>query len=131
MKRTLLLVVLFIISLLHSYAKEYKLSSPDGTISLNVNVGNEISWSAKIDGREVVSASRIAMILENGKTLGENEKVKKSKVSLLNETIYPVVPNKRSQLLIIVISLNLLLLPASRCNSEHMMMDFLQVCYCF
>ena len=97
MKRILLLVVLFVISLHHSYAKEYKLSSPDGTISLNVNVGNEISWSANIDGREVVRASRIAMILGNGRTLGSNEKVRKSKVSLLKETIYPVVANKRSQ----------------------------------
>ena len=80
-------------------AKDYKISSPDNKITLTVSVGSDISWSAVYNGKEVVSASRIAMILEDGRVLGQNEKVRKAKFSTLDEIIRPVVPNKRSEVI--------------------------------
>jgi len=98
MKKTLLLVILFVFSLSSSIAKEYKISSPDNKISLTVNVGNDIKWYATREGKEILSNSKIAMILKNGRTLGENEKVRKAIVSKLNEIIRPVVANKKSEI---------------------------------
>jgi alpha-glucosidase len=98
MKKTLLLAILFVLSLSSSIAKEYKISSPDNKISLTVNVGNDIKWYAAREGNEIISNSKIAMILKNGRTLGENEKVRKATVSKLNEIIRPVVANKKSEI---------------------------------
>ena len=81
-----------------TFSKDYKVTSPDGKISVTVNVGTEIKWSATIDGKEVINSSKIAMVLDNGKVLGENEKVKSANVSTLNEIIKPVVANKRSEI---------------------------------
>jgi alpha-glucosidase len=110
MKKTLLLALLFVSTACYSFAKDYKVSSPDGKISLTVNVGTDIKWSAILEGKEIINSSKIAMILDNGRVLGENEKVKKIKVSQLNEIIKPVVANKRSEITdncnILVISFN-------------------------
>jgi alpha-glucosidase len=98
MKKTLLLAVIFLFTACYSFAKEYKISSPDNKTTLTVNVGTEIKWSVTYDGKEIINASKIAMILANGKVLGENEKAKKPSVSQLNEIIIPVVANKRSEI---------------------------------
>lgn len=99
MKKNILLVLLLVFTVTYSFAKDYKVSSPDGKIFISVNVGADIKWSATIDGKEVINSSKIAMILDNGKVLGENEKVRKVKVSPLNETVKPVVANKRSEII--------------------------------
>jgi len=96
MKRILLLALLSLLTACFSFAKEYKVISPDGKISLTVNVGTELKWSATLDGKEIINNSKIAMVLANGKVLGENEKVKKAIFSRLNDVIKPVVANKKS-----------------------------------
>jgi len=99
MKKTLLLSLLFVFITSYAVAKEYKIVSPDNKISLTVNVGNDIKWSASREGKEIINNSRIALILGNGKVLGENEKVRKAAVSQLNDVIKPVVANKRSEII--------------------------------
>jgi alpha-glucosidase len=108
MKKSLLLAVIFLFTACYSFAKEYKISSPDNKTTLTVNVGTEIKWSVTYDGKEIINASKIAMILANGKVLGENEKAKKPSVSQLNEIIKPVVANKRSE---ITNNCNILVIP--------------------
>ena len=98
MRRTLLLILLSIITCCYTFAKEYKISSPDSKIFLTVNVGSELKWSATLDGKEIINNSKIAMVLANGKVLGENEKVKKAIFSQLNDIIRPVVANKKSEI---------------------------------
>jgi alpha-glucosidase len=98
MKRTLILTLFTIFSAAWSFAKDYKVSSPDGKISLNVSVETGIKWSVTLDGKEVFTNSKIAMILADGKILGENEKVRKTVVSSLNDIIKPVIANKRSEI---------------------------------
>jgi alpha-glucosidase len=98
MKKTLFLALLFTCASFYSFAKDYKINSPDGKITLTVNVGKEIKWSATTNGKEIITSPKIAMILENGKVLGENEKVKKASNSMLNEIIKPVVANKKSEI---------------------------------
>jgi alpha-glucosidase len=96
MKRSLVLAFLSVITVYYSAAKEFKLASPDNKISVTVTVGTGIMWSATCEGREIIKNSKIAMILANGKILGENEKVKKAAISQLNDIIRPVVSNKKS-----------------------------------
>lgn len=86
------------ITLHYSVAKEYKVTSPDSKISLTVNVGADIKWSASLEGREIINNSKIALLLSNGKILGENERVRKAAFSQLNEIIKPVIANKRSEI---------------------------------
>jgi alpha-glucosidase len=110
MIRSFIIVLLFVFTVGYSYAKEYKVSSPDGKIIVNVNVGSDIKWAASLEGREIINSTGIAMLLDDGKILGKNEKVKKSKVTSFNEIIRPVVANKRSEITdncnILVISFN-------------------------
>ena len=96
MKRSLVLALISVITGYYAAAKEYKLASPDNKISVTVTVGTGIKWSATCEGREIINNSKIAMILANGKILGENEKVKKAAISQLNDIIRPVVSNKKS-----------------------------------
>ncbi len=66
---------------------------------LTVNVAADIKWfQLQGKARRLLSNSKIAMILENGKVLGENEKVRKATVSQLDDIIRPVVANKKSEI---------------------------------
>ncbi len=98
MKRTLLFALLSVLFAHYSFAKDYKVSSPDGKISMTVSVGTELKWSASLDGKEIINNSKIAMVLADGKVLGVNEKVKRAKISRLNDIIKPVVANKKSEI---------------------------------
>ena len=97
MKKALFLTLFAVLSSYVSFAKDYKVSSPDGKNAVTVSVGADLKWSASRDGAEIFKSSRIALILANGKVLGENEKVKKVSLSALNEIIRPVVSNKKSE----------------------------------
>ncbi len=96
MTRNFLLVILFALMAGSASAKDYSVSSPDGRTVLSVNVGSDIKWTATYDGKEILTNSKIAMVLANGRTLGENEEVKKTSLSTVNEVITPVVAYKRS-----------------------------------
>ena len=48
MKRVLLVTLLIMAASAFSFAKDYKISSPDGKIVLTVSVGADIKWSAVI-----------------------------------------------------------------------------------
>ena len=85
MKRTIFLALLILLTAYSSYAKEYKVASPDAKITMTVNVGTDIRLAASFDGKELISNSKIAMILANGKILGENEKVTKVAFTKINE----------------------------------------------
>jgi alpha-glucosidase len=98
MIRSFFLVILFAITTSHSFSRDYKISSPDGNTSINVTSGSELKWNASYDGKEIISSAKIAMVLDGGRILGENEKVERASVSQLHEVITPVVPYKRSKI---------------------------------
>ena len=98
MKKSLLIALLFVLTVSFAFPKDYKVTSPDGKITVNVNVGTDIKWSATVDDKEVINSSKIAMTLDNGKVLGNSEKVKSARTSMLNEISRPVVANKRSEI---------------------------------
>jgi alpha-glucosidase len=96
MKKYVIAILLVFFGGVHGYSKDYRISSPDGKISVTVTVGKEISWSALYDNTEVVAGSRVAMELADGRVLGAEEKVKRSLNGTYNDVIKPVVPYKRS-----------------------------------
>lgn len=98
MIKTYLIIAALLLTSIPASAKDYKISSPNGKLSVTVNVGKQISWSASSENKELFTSSRIAMILADGKILGENEVVRKSLTGKYNDTIYPVVANKNSEI---------------------------------
>jgi len=96
MKKSLFFAFLLVCPTSFIFAKDYKVSSPDTKISLTVSVGAEIKWAAAIDNREVINSTRVGMTLDNGKIFGNNEKVKKARMSIIDEVSSPVIANKRS-----------------------------------
>ncbi len=110
MKRTFLFVFLFASLSAVAIAKEYKINSPDNKISLIVNVGADITWFASLDNKVIINSTKIALTLADGRVLGKDERVKRSKTSHLNDIIKPVVAHKRSEIIdncnILVITFN-------------------------
>jgi alpha-glucosidase len=96
MRKNALLITVLIFTTFIISARDYKISSPDGKVSVTVNVGKQISWSAFYDNKEVMSVTRIAMILADGKTLGENETVRKPATGKFKGIIKPVISSKNS-----------------------------------
>lgn len=78
MRQTLLAIILFSSALL--FAKDYKLSSPDGKLKISVTDNGGLQWQITHEATEVLSPSPIGI----GKY---NIKVKKAVASSINQTI--------------------------------------------
>ncbi|MFN8239160.1 MAG: glycoside hydrolase family 97 protein [Bacteroidales bacterium] len=98
MRRYLFLVILFYFPVLIASAKDYRITSPDGRLSLTVTSGKQLSWSASYDGNVVMTSPRIAMMTSDGLTAGENDVVRKSTTGNFDGIVRPVVPNKRAEI---------------------------------
>ena len=98
MTRSFFLVILFLLTTVYSFSRDYKVNSPDGKTAITIVAGSDIKWSVLYEGKEIFSSPGIAMVLADGKVLGENEKVAKASVNQIHEIIYPVVPYKRSEI---------------------------------
>jgi alpha-glucosidase len=80
-----------------SFAKDYKLTSPDGKIVLTITSGTDLKWSASYDGKEIISSVNMAMVLENGVIPAEKEPVKKVTMGKINQILEPVIAVKHSR----------------------------------
>lgn len=67
-------------------AKSYRIKSPDGKIQAEVRVGEELSYSVTLDGKPLVSSSRMGLGFGNGLKLGQDCQVISAKTSKRNET---------------------------------------------
>jgi alpha-glucosidase len=99
MTRRFFLVILFVLTTGYTFSRDYRVNSPDGKIGITVTAGSEVKWTASYEGKEILSSSRIAMVLTGGKVLGDNEKVSKASVNQLQDIIKPVVPYKHSEIM--------------------------------
>jgi len=98
MKRKLLCFFLLVIAVNYSFAKDYKVSSPDGKIIVTVSAGTDLKWSATYDGKEVIASAKAGMVLGDGRILGLNETVKKVTPGKINQILETVVAYKRSKI---------------------------------
>jgi hypothetical protein len=73
--------------------KNYNLKSPDGKISVEVTVGENISYSVD-KGVKLIDKSNISMSIAGGEVFGKNNKVRKVTRKSVNHEIVPVVYKK-------------------------------------
>ena len=93
-----LFFILLVITISYSYANDYKVSSPDGKITVTVSPTTNLNWSVFYDGKEVISSATAGMVLDNGKIPGPGEKVRKATPGKINQLLEPVVAYKRSKI---------------------------------
>ena len=93
MKR--ILTACLLLSAVQLGAKEYGLVSPDGSLSVRVDVGEKVVWSLSAGEVSLLAPSEIALTLSDGRQLGVNSRVKKTIKSACDEQV-PAAYFKRS-----------------------------------
>ena len=68
-------------------AKDYKLVSPDGKLTLDVKVNDDIVWSLKHGDDILLTDSPVSMTLSEGIVYGKNDKVVKASERSVDQTI--------------------------------------------
>lgn len=76
------------------WARKWDLASPNGTITVTVEVEGMIKWSVRYNNEWVLTPSSISMQFNNGVRAGESASVKNFKLSSVNQVIEAVVPVK-------------------------------------
>ncbi len=95
--RTFLLLALSLF-IHHANAQSFEIKSPDKRIGLTVDVAEDISWSATLDGSVIVENSKINMDFSSGPDFGINAKVVNHTVKNYSSMIYPAVPHKDAEI---------------------------------
>ena len=96
-KRAFMSVLLFCLSLT-LMAKDYRVTSPDGKITVTVSKEVQVKWNVTYEGREILSSSSVFMEREGGGIPSANERIRRASVKSIREIIIPVLPNKRSEI---------------------------------
>ena len=76
-----------------SYAgtpRDYDIQSPDGSIKVHIEAGQQLRWAVEHKGQAVIAPSAISLQLGDGEVLGENVKVVSAPVERVNSTITPI-----------------------------------------
>lgn len=87
MKKILFIVLFGLMFLGMSAQKQYRLTSPDGKLVVDIKVGENITYSVSHDGDIVLNPSPVSMELANRPGFGLNSKLKDAKTSSVNKTI--------------------------------------------
>ena len=101
MKRFFLLLVAMLIgSIAISVAapanKSYKVTSPDGTITVDVKLNHKISYSVYSNNNLMLKDCDLSLQLADGE-VGFSPKVKKVKTSVIDETVTREIPMKNAE----------------------------------
>ena len=97
--KKLFLAFLFCSFTIYSFAKDYKVSSPDGKIMLTVSKESQVKWKLTYNGKDLLNSDNTAMELSTGLIPSEKDRIRKATLKKISETIKPVVPVKRSQVI--------------------------------
>jgi alpha-glucosidase len=79
---------------LPALAKTYDLASPDGSITLQIDVTERITYSVSVNGKAVLAPSPLSLTLDQDRILGQNPVVKQTITNAASETLYPAVQEK-------------------------------------
>jgi alpha-glucosidase len=91
MKKSILIFLAFLG--LSVSAKDYKIASPNGQISVTVSADSQIRWSASVDNHSIFNNNSISLDLGTA-LLGVNPKVVSDKLTSVSEVVQTVVPVK-------------------------------------
>jgi len=75
-------------------AQKQELSSPDQRITMEIKIGKGISWSAALDGKNVIESADISMDMDGGRVIGRNSELRSRDIQLRKERFEPAVPHK-------------------------------------
>lgn len=98
MKILRVLIAAWLILPIPMLSKEYHVKSPDGKISLSVDVAAAVSVSIAYDGKTVVADLSPELRLEGVTLPGPKPVVTRSFISHVSDTLVPVVPHKNSMI---------------------------------
>lgn len=96
--RTITLLALCFILSIGMEAKNYTVKSPDGRLTVTINIDQFTTWAIQKDQQDILLASPIAMQINKNVWLGRQAQVKRTKSKKVRETILPVVARKQKQL---------------------------------
>ena len=74
--------------------RNFKLQSPDGRLSINIEVGKQITYSVVHENDLVLSPSPVAMELEDGSVFGVRSTLKRQRTITINQEIRTVLYKK-------------------------------------
>src|SRR5690242_50964 len=79
--------VLVSIQTLAQKSQQFTVQSPDKKLSVVINTGDSISWSATLNGTTVIEKGKIGMLLSTGEYLGAKAAVSSSKLTPMRAEI--------------------------------------------
>lgn len=88
------ILVCFLVTSSMMFSKNYKLTSPDGRMGLNLTIDKEISWNVTLNEIPLIERSVISMDFDKGPDLGINPVVSKRNFTKINQSIVPGIPTK-------------------------------------
>ena len=94
MRKVLAVITLLALAAFSLGARDYVLSSPDGTLKIKVSDGSKLVWSITKGGATVMEPSEIALDVKGHGRLGPNAKVSKLSRRPIDEMLTAVVPTK-------------------------------------
>jgi len=99
MEKLVMMVFAFLIIFsLCAEAKNYEITSPNQHISVTLSMTNAISYSVKYINKALILPSEISMTLQPTLEVGKNAVVSKAVRKFVNQTIIPVVREKRAEI---------------------------------
>ena len=86
-QRTFTLLFALLAFFTMSAAKSYKVSSPDGKLTMTIDVSDKVTYSVTAGEQLLVAPSAIALVLEDGTVLGEKPRVTSTRKGAKTEII--------------------------------------------
>lgn len=86
-RTNLLLLVLLLLCGSAQAQKNYNISSPDGLLTADITVGEQLTWSLSHDGAQLIDPSPVSLTLAGGEQLGPNARVRRANKESFGETI--------------------------------------------
>jgi len=98
MKRILLIPFFMMLISLNGFSQDYELTSPDGRVEVEISVDGETHYSVYFRGDQVLDQSPLALKVRDHGTLGEEATVVNTSRQTIDESIDPVVSEKKSSI---------------------------------
>jgi alpha-glucosidase len=91
-----------LVSLVHAATAQspglprHRITSPDGEAEVRIEVGAVVTYAVTHRGHPLLDASAISLVLEDGRVLGRDARVRSANVREVGDSARPVVPTKNA-----------------------------------
>lgn len=76
----------------------FQINSPNGELSLHVQVADTLRWSASYKGVTIIEPGVIDLLVDEGRSLMTNAQVAKAEALEIDQIVHPPVPQKASSI---------------------------------